>query len=181
MSVKITYFVHGTTTDNEKDLGTGWLDGKLSELGVEQAINLGKQVAHLKFDEVFCSDLQRAIDSAAFGFSDKYRVKIDKRLRECDYGDLSGKPVSLFKERMTDFVDNRFPNGESYKDVEERIRSFVDWLRKEYDGKHIAIVAHQGPQLALDVVLEGKNWNQAINEDWRKVGKWQAGWEYVID
>jgi quercetin dioxygenase-like cupin family protein len=37
MSVKITYFVHGTTTDNEADLATGWLPGKLSEIGRQQA------------------------------------------------------------------------------------------------------------------------------------------------
>lgn len=38
MSTKITYFVHGTTTDNEQDLATGWLPGELSGKGIEQAI-----------------------------------------------------------------------------------------------------------------------------------------------
>lgn len=27
MSVKITYFVHGTTTDNENGIATGWAPG----------------------------------------------------------------------------------------------------------------------------------------------------------
>ena len=36
MSVKITYFVHGTTTDNLEHKATGWLNGKLSEKGIEQ-------------------------------------------------------------------------------------------------------------------------------------------------
>lgn len=31
--IKITYFVHGTTTDNEKHIVTGWAQGKLSKLG----------------------------------------------------------------------------------------------------------------------------------------------------
>ena len=35
MSVNITYFVHGTTTDNEKGLATGWEQGELSALGVD--------------------------------------------------------------------------------------------------------------------------------------------------
>ena len=39
--IKITYFVHGTTTDNEKDLATGWNNGKLSKLGMKQAKELG--------------------------------------------------------------------------------------------------------------------------------------------
>lgn len=31
MSVKTTYFVHGTTTDNEKEISSGWSDVELSE------------------------------------------------------------------------------------------------------------------------------------------------------
>ena len=56
--LKITYFVHGTTTDNEQDLATGWAPGELSELGIQQAKNLGKEIKDRKFDVVFCSDLK---------------------------------------------------------------------------------------------------------------------------
>ena len=38
MSVKIIYFVHGTTTDNIEHKATGWLHGTLSEKGIEQSI-----------------------------------------------------------------------------------------------------------------------------------------------
>jgi broad specificity phosphatase PhoE len=180
MTVKITYFVHGTTTDNEQDLATGWLPGELSGVGKEQAKKLGGQAADKKFDVVFCSDLQRAIDSAQLGFGDKYKTIQDERLRECNYGDMNGKLAAGFKNRMNDFVYTAFPNGESYKDVETRLTSFVDFLRTEYNGKQIAIVAHQGPQLALDVLLGGKTWEQAIQEDWRKTKAWKPGWEYVV-
>lgn len=178
MGVRITYFVHGTTTDNHLDLATGWLPGELSEMGKEQAKRLGEQVADKKFDIVFCSDLQRAIDSAELGFGDKYEIMQDERIRECNYGDMNGKPASGFKNHMEDFIDTAFPNGESYKDVEKRLTSFVDFLREKYDGKHIAIVAHQAPQLALDVIIKGKTWQQAIDEDWRKQKAWKPGWEY---
>jgi len=47
MSVDITYFVHGTTTDNEQELATGWLPGELSETGRRQAKDLGDMVAGL--------------------------------------------------------------------------------------------------------------------------------------
>ena len=53
MAVKITYFVHGTTTDNEQDLATGWSPGELSELGIKQAKELGKLVSEKNFDVVF--------------------------------------------------------------------------------------------------------------------------------
>lgn len=180
MSVEITYFVHGTTTDNEQDLATGWLPGELSEVGKHQAKDLGGMVADKQFDVVFCSDLQRAIDSAELGFGDKYEIIQDERLRECNYGDMNGQSAASFKGRMEDYVDDPFPNGESYKDVEARLASFVDFLRNNYEGKHIAIVAHQGPQLALDVILGGKTWHQAIAEDWRKQKAWQPDWEYTV-
>jgi len=181
MATKITYFVHGTTTDNEQGLATGWLPGELSVAGKEQAKVLGEQVKDKHFDVVFCSDLLRAIDSAELGFSDTYEIIQDARLRECNYGDMNGKSASSFKDRMEDFIDKPFPNGESYKDVEARLASFVVFLSAEYQAKHVAIVAHQAPQLALDVILSGKTWQQAIAEDWRKQKAWKPGWDYVID
>ncbi len=179
--IEITYFVHGTTTDNEQDLATGWQEGELSELGREQASNLGGMVANKTFDAVFCSDLQRAVNSADLAFSSQYTIIQDQRLRECDYGDLTGKSTGTFKDRMTEYVDSPFPNGESYRDVEKRLASFVEMLKQDYQDKHIAIVAHQGPQLALDVILGGKTWVQAIDEDWRKSKAWKPGWVYIID
>lgn len=181
MAVEISYFVHGTTTDNEQDLATGWLPGELSAKGEEQAKKLGEQVADQYFDAVFCSDLKRAVDSANLGFGDKYQIIEDKRLRECNYGDLNGKPASAFKNRMKVFITTPFPNGESYQDVEARLNSFVEYLSENYGGKHVAIVAHQGPQLALDVILRGKTWQQAIDQDWRKAKAWQPGWPYTVN
>lgn len=180
MPVKITYLVHGTTTDNEQDLATGWLPGELSEVGRMQAKQLGRQVADRRFDVVFCSDLARAVQSAELAFAGTYTIIPDKRLRECNYGDWNGKHISLFKDRLADFLFKPFPNGESYKDTESRLADFIDFLNHNYNGKHVAIVAHQAPQLALDVLLKGKTWQQAINEDWRKTKSWQPGWEYTI-
>ena len=65
--------------------------------------------------------------------------------------------------------------------MEKRIKDFIDFLKENYDGKRIAIVAHQAPQLALDVILGGKAWEQAIDEDWRKKKAWQPGWNYSIN
>jgi len=180
MPLKITYFVHGTTTDNEHGLATGWLPGKLSELGKEQAIKLGQLVADRKFDAMFCSDLKRAVDSTRLGFGDKYQIIKDQRLREANYGDFNGQSAKNFKNKMAEYVNSPFPNGESYKDVEKRIANFCEYLKTNYNGKHVAIIAHQAPQLALDVLLKNKIWEQAIAEDWRNTKSWQPGWEYEI-
>lgn len=177
--VTITYFVHNTTTDNEQKLATGWLPGQLSQRGVEQAKQLGKQTAGRQFDIIFSSDLQRAVETVRLAFGNAHKTLQDDRLREANYGDLNGLPHT-FKDAMADYVNTPFPNGESYRDVEARVQSFCEFLKQNYAGKHVAIVAHQAPQLALDVVLKGKSWDQAIQEDWRHKGGWQPGWEYLI-
>ncbi len=178
MSIKKTYFVPGTTTDKNNKLSTGWVQGELSKLGIQQAKDLGQQVSDQKFDIVFCSDLKRAVDSAQLGFSDKYKILADKRLRECNYGDLN--QASEEKVKYTEHIDKPFPHGESLKDVQARINDFIHFIKENYPDKHIAIVAHKAPQLALEVLTKGKTWSEAIEQDWRKTKSWQAGWEYII-
>jgi len=180
MTIKITYFVHGTTEDNEKALASGWYDVKLSKLGIEQSKKLKELIKDKKFDVVFCSDLKRAVDSAELTFKSGIPIKKDIRLRECNYGDLTQEPTKKIDSLMEKYIDNPFPNGESYKDVEKRIRDFLKDLQKRYDGKKVAIIAHKAPQLALDVIIKGKSWKQAIKEDWRrkKPKEWKPGWDY---
>lgn len=178
MAVKITYFVHGTTTDNIEHKSTGWLPGELSQKGIEQSIALKNQTEINQFDVVFCSDLQRAIDSAKYTFENIKPIIQDNRLRECNYGDLNGKDTSLVK--YEEHINEPFPNGERMLDIEKRIKSFCDFLLENYDNKHIAIVAHKAPQLALQVITEGKTWEEAIQQDWRKTKSWQPGWVYIV-
>jgi len=181
MSVKITYFVHGTTTDNEKEISSGWSDPELSELGVKQSLELKNQIKE-KFDVVFCSDLKRAVDSANLAFKGLAPIVIDKRLRECNYGKLNGGLSSIVEPMCEkECISNRFPDGESYEDVKARIADFLQFLKINYDGKNVAIVAHKAPQLALDVLLKGKTWEEATAEDWRKTKAWKPGWKYRLD
>lgn len=178
MTVKITYFIHRTTTDNEQGLASGRSSGILSELGVKQAKELKSSLAETKFDIVFCSDLQRAIDSANIAFGEQYEIIQDQRLRECNYGDYNRKPKE-FKSDMKANIDIPFPNGESYKDVEKRMRSFLNFIKGNYEGKHIAIIAHQAPRIALDVIVKNMSWEEAIDAYWRKPKDWQPE-EYII-
>ncbi|MEI6810686.1 MAG: histidine phosphatase family protein [Candidatus Nomurabacteria bacterium] len=181
MSVNITYFVHGTTTDNEKGLSSGWADVELSELGIQQAINLKDLTKDKHFDVVFCSDLKRAVKTSQLAWEGIYTITSDARLRECNYGKLNGSLSSIVEPMQEEeCITNKFPEGESCEDVEVRIEDFLNFLKKNYDGKSVAIVAHKSPQLALDVLIKGKTWKQAFAEDWRKTKSWQAGWEYVI-
>jgi alpha-ribazole phosphatase/probable phosphoglycerate mutase len=181
MSIKITYFVHGTTTDNEQHISSGWKDAELSELGVRQAQELKEQTKEQKFDVVFCSDLKRAYVSAQLAWEGVYPIIPDDRLRECNYGKLNGASSDLVEPMQEDeCIYKPFPDGESYEDVKARVSDFLKLLKKDYDGKHVAIVAHKAPQLALEVLLKGKTWKQALAEDWRKRKAWQPGWEYTL-
>ena len=65
--------------------------------------------------------------------------------------------------------------------MKARMADFLVMLKKNYDGKQVAIVAHKAPQLALDVLLGGKTWEEAFAEDWRKKKAWQPGWEYIVE
>ncbi len=181
MSVKITYFVHGTTTDNEKEISSGWSDVELSELGITQSIALKEKTKDKKFDVVFCSDLGRAVNSAKLAWEGIYKIISDARLRECNYGKLNATPSAIVEPMQEEeCIETPFPEGESYEDVKKRIADFLDFLKKNYDGKHVAIVGHKAPQLSLDVLLKGKTWKEALAEDWRKTKNWQPGWEYVL-
>ena len=179
MSVKIIYFVHGTTSDNASKLCSGWKDVLLSDLGREQALNLGKVSKERgdMFDVMFTSDLQRAIDSSNLAFPDIEKIR-DNRLRECNYGDLDGKHKSLVI--YEEHISEKFPNGESLEDVYERVNDFVSYLKENYDGMCVGIVAHRAPQLVLESISKGISLEEAINSDWRKTGDWQPGWIYEI-
>lgn len=179
--MKITYFVHSITEDNEKGLATGWMQGKLSEEGIKRAIALKEDLSNRDFDAVFCSDLERTIQSTELFFDNKFPVFIDWRLRECNYGKYDGMPASEFKKnREQEYIQSGYPSGESYMEVETRIKSLLSDLGR-FDYDHIAIVAHQAPQLALDVILKNMSWEEAITNDWRKSQSWQPGWAYSLD
>ena len=178
--VKITYFVHGTTVDNERHRSSGWNDAQLSELGIKQSKELTALTESKEFDAIFTSDLSRAIESARLTWGNKYPQYSDKRLRECNYGDLNGEDSDIVESMQEKCIATPMPNGESYEDVKARVNDFLNSIREDFDGRHIAIVAHKAPQLALDVLLKGMTWDEAFANDWRKKKAWQPGWEYEL-
>jgi len=182
-TVYITYFIHGTTTDNENGIATGWHHGKLSELGKEQSVQLRELTKDQKFDVVFSSDLKRSYDSAKLTFGDRYKIIRDKRLRECNYGDLNGYNSEKVNPLILSHIYDPFPNGESYMDVRKRISDFLNYLLERYPDKNIAIVSHKAPQLVLEVLLNKKTWKKVFEEDWRLKGPegWKPGWNYTLN
>ncbi|MEK9181732.1 MAG: histidine phosphatase family protein [Patescibacteria group bacterium] len=165
---------------NENRISSGWHDVALSELGIKRSKELREQIKDKKFDIIFCSDFKRAIDSAKLAFEGIAQIITDKRLRECNYGRYNAKPLNIVGPLKDKFVIEKFPEGESYEDVKARIQNFLEFLKKNYNEKNVAVMAHEAPQLALDVLLKGKTWEQAFLENWRKTKAWQPGWEYIV-
>jgi len=178
MRTKILYFVHGTTYDNATEKCSGWKNVELNDLGIQQAKDLVEQANNPSFDVLFTSDLRRAIDSADLGWPELDKTQ-DKRLRECNYGDYDGGSKELVVYES--YIYGPFPNGESLKDVEKRILDFISYVKENYEGKTVAIVAHRAPQLAFEVLTKKITWEEAIANDWRKTKAWQPGWEYYLD
>ena len=177
--MKITYIVHSTSIDNIKGIASGHYDCPLSQKGIQQAHDL-KQIlcndSSRDFGIIFSSTLQRALNTATIVFgADK--VIQDYRLCEIDFGDythVSKQEIDLLTMK---YIQERFSNGESFQDVENRVRNF---LEDNKDHTHITIVSHRAPQLALEVICNGKTWPSAIKLDWRNenMGSWQTFWNY---
>ncbi len=105
---------------------------ELSPLGIQQSIDLKDQIKDRHIDVVFCSDLQRAFNSAKLTFEGVVPIIPDARLRECNYGTYNAQSSSIVEPMQERNIAERFPEGESYEDVKERIISFLKDAQKEY-------------------------------------------------
>ena len=93
----------------------------LSATGEEQARALGTRRRDDDLAAVLCSDFKRAVRTAKIAFGDRnLPIVQDARLRECDYGTFTRRPVSEIEERRVDHLAHPFPDGESYEDVVRR-------------------------------------------------------------
>ncbi|OOG76084.1 alpha-ribazole phosphatase [Flavobacterium sp. A45] len=73
----------------------------------------------------------------------------DSRLMEMDFGDWELKswdtiPREVLDPWMEDFVTENVPNGESFVDLDTRVREFLDNDLSKLHTKPIIIVAHAG-------------------------------------
>lgn len=175
--ITIIFEAHGTTFDNEAHLSSGWNDVALSPLGEQQSKEMGERYKNDHFNIIFCSDLQRAYKSAEIGFGNKWQIITDSRLRECNYGDLTQYPSEEVDVQKPLRLVEPFPNGESYAQTIERMKSFLEDLLKDHDGKRVMIIGHRATQYGLDHLINGVPMKQLVSAKF----KWQPGWEYKFE
>lgn len=171
------YETHSTSVDNERGVATGWLDGQLSELGRDRARELGKRRRDDGIAVVFTSDLARAVETAEIAFGDSgIPIHRDWRLRECNYGELNGQPRGRFEGEPLRHIDEPYPGGESYRQVVERVQSFLDDLPADLDGSRILVIGHAATRWSLEHLLEGTSLEALVDAPFG----WQEGWTYVL-
>jgi broad specificity phosphatase PhoE len=172
--MKIYFATHATTTDNETKISSGWKDAELSELGIQQAKELGERFKDIKIDLICCPDLKRAVDTVKIAFGDKIHIVIDKRLRELNYGDFNGKPSEIVEAMKKERIKIPFPNGESYEQAMARVQGFYKELKEKYPDKTVLVVGHRATQYGLDTLVSGKTIEECLSVPF----KWQPYWEY---
>jgi broad specificity phosphatase PhoE len=176
-SVTIVFETHSTTTDDERWIASGWLDGRLSPAGRRQAAELGERHARQDLTAVFASDLGSAVETARIAFGRRgFPLFLDWRLRGCDYGELTGTPVAALEVERAMHVYDPYPDGESYSQVAERVRSFLHDVAPRHAEERIAVIGHAATKWALDHLLEGTPLPELVAGSFR----WKAGWLYRL-
>lgn len=174
--VTIIFEAHSTTKDNEAGTAAGWYDVELSDLGKQQAKQMGERYQGQQFDTIFCSDLQRSYKTAQLAFGGKFPIIKDARLRECNYGDLNRAPKKEIEGMKAEAVETPFPNGESYRDTSARMKAFLQDLLQNYDGKTVLIIGHRATQYGLEEHIKGLKLADIVVASWQ----WQPGWKYEL-
>lgn len=148
-AVRITLVRHGESVANRVQRWQGQGDSPLSDLGRQQAEQVGQRLRHAVFDRVISSDLSRARDTA---LATGHRFETDPTWREFDVGAWEGLTREEVNERYPEEMarlkageDIPMGGGESYGSFSARIDRALGKLRSELaPGQHALVVCHGG-------------------------------------
>ncbi|CAN1568189.1 phoE Broad specificity phosphatase PhoE and related phosphatases [Caulobacteraceae bacterium] len=177
MAVTVVFETHARSLDNDRGVAAGWAQGELSETGRAQAAELGLRRGRDGFDAVFASDLLRSAETARIAFPDGPPLFLDQRLRECDYGDLTGAPSEQVHGRRLDYLDTPYPGGESWRQATERVNRFLHEVVEQRAGGRVLIIGH----IATRVAIEHRAGVGPLEALLVAPFAWQPGWQYRLD
>ena len=148
---------HGQTDWNKQKLMQGWADIPLNEVGLEQARLSGQKIKGVKFDVVFCSPLKRARQTLENLEIDSNDIKFDDRIKERNYGEYEKTPKMAFdyNEFWNYSLDVKYQKAESCKEFFDRVIDFLEYLKKDYEGKNVLIITHAGVTKVLKCYFDG--------------------------
>jgi 2,3-bisphosphoglycerate-dependent phosphoglycerate mutase len=161
---------HGQSVWNASNRFTGWTDVDLSEQGVEEAEDAGRQLADIRIDIVHTSDLVRAQRTAEIIMrhnktSGDVPTKYDWRLNERHYGALQGLNKAETAEKhgaeqvhiWRRSFDVAPPDGESLEMTAERtIPYFTEEIVPDLvSGKNVLVSAHGNSLRSIVMHIDG--------------------------
>lgn len=173
--MKIYLVRHGETVFNTMGVLQGWNNSDLTEKGIEVAKNLGEELADVKFDKVFSSDLKRAADTARLIVNRE--PETTEFLREIDMGDWSGRHISEVIENDGESYYNFCVNAhlynkegaESYTVFLDRLKKFIDTYLIGKDYKNVLITTHGVTCVGILAIAEGlpleKLWDNRVPQN----------------
>lgn len=151
------YFIrHGQTISNVKHIRQGvQIDDYLDTQGIIQTENIVPIIQTLDLDILFTSYLHRAEESAAIinsHLKEPLPIYHDFRLRERDFGSLTGHPQEYWDEKLPNnreleemqAYDYRPFGGENVENVRQRCFSAVLDIINNYEHRNVGIITHNG-------------------------------------
>jgi len=178
MTTEIYLVRHGQSIHNQRQTIAGQLDSELTPLGFEDARSVAAALGRRDFDVVYCSDSLRARQTAetimqALQFS--CPVRYSPLIRELNYGRFTEKTVvetfQVLNYRR--FPDQRYPDGESFCDMQSRVQQFLSQLLEESAGQRILVAAHAGSIRVLAMLLDATRKQEHVDRGYgnRFIGK----------
>ena len=155
---------HGTTATTGSILPGRAPGLHLSETGLAQASELAERIKEMPRTPaaIFTSPLERAKETARpIAKALRLRPLIDRGLLECDFGDWTGKKLATLSRRVEwRAVQNapstfRFPEGESFSEMQQRIWSSLERLATRHRNRTIVVVSHADPIKAAVTYAQG--------------------------
>lgn len=136
------------------------MPGKLTRHGIEQAKETADKLRDEHFDVIYCSDLQRCIDTAHYIKTHHTSTPfiVTEKLRERFSASYQGK---VFDKEFWDTLPGtettrKYEGGESWMDVKNRVPAFINEVYEQHPEDHILMVAHGGILRAAISIIEDK-------------------------
>lgn len=140
----------------------------LSPKGEKEVQNLATASKGANIQAIITSTEPRALATTA-SLSKQLNVPVIQRpdLAERNFGDWNTLPWNEIKEKLDVLTpEERYtfvpPNGESWQQMETRLRGALDWIA-EQAYTSVAIVTHWGPIRVLLPLIEGEPRDSTLN------------------
>lgn len=173
----IIFESHAASVDTEPGVASGHRDVPLSPHGEQEARALGERYAPSRVDVVFCSDLRRAYETAEIAFAARgIPIIRDRRLREQDYGEYTGRARREVAEQRRRSVTEPFPGGESMAGAAERVGSFLQDVAVRHSGMTILVIGHSATHFGLEHWINGTPLQEIVAAPWT----YEPGRPYVL-